>query len=805
MKVSLKWLRDYVDITLPPEELAHRLTLGGAEAEAVPTAAETWRDVRIARVTSVVPHPNADRLKLATVDLDGESMTVVCGAPNVAAGQKVAFAREGARIIDGRTGQPATLKAATIRGVESRGMVLSERELGISDSHEGILVLPEDAPVGMALADYLGDTVLDMDITPNRPDLLSVLGVAREVAAITGTSVREPTVTYSEDGPPVASKVAVEIADPDLCYRYCAAYIEGVQIGPSPAWMQERLTSAGLRPINNVVDVTNYVMLEYGQPLHAFDFTLLKGGRIIVRRARSGEKLTTIDGEDHELSPDMLVIADAEEAVAVAGIMGGALSEVAPTTTTVLLESANFNNISIRRTSAALKLRTESSSRFEKGLHPELAMVAARRASQLIVQLAGGRVAKGILDVYPDRREPVIINLTRKRIAQVLGTDVPPQRVVAILTSLGFAAQPTDDAYKVTVPYWRTDVTIPDDLVEELARTIGYDNLPTTVLRGRVPPIQPDPRRELRERVKASLVNAGMQEIITYSLTNLETLGKVLPASELEQQPPLRLANPMSREWQHLRTSLRASILETLARNRRQRPDHLISLFEIAPIFIPPPNNAVVLPEERETLIGVIAGREPDRWGRPEGEPVDFYHAKGIVEYLLTELGVPTQYRPVERFAYLPGRTAEIAVTGSGAVIGVVGQVHPQVAASFDLDEEVYWFEIDLAALLPHLPGVRVYEPLPRYPAVREDLAVIVDANIEAARVQTLIETAPLVRRVAVFDVYSGPPVPPGKKSLAFSITYQAPDRTLTESEVTRVRDRIIQRLERELGATLRG
>jgi phenylalanyl-tRNA synthetase beta chain len=375
--------------------------MAGSEVSEILSTSRDWVGISVAQVVDVSPHPNADRLHLATVDLGSERMTVVCGAPNVAAGQKVAFARLGAELIDGHSGEPAILKAARIRGVESAGMVCSERELGLSDYHEGILVLPEDAPVGTPLADYLGDTVLDLDTTPNRPDCLSVLGIAREVAALTGQTVREPPLDYPEEGRPAKERAKIEIADRDLCPRYCATLIDGVRIGPSPPWLQERLLAAGLRPISNVVDATNYVMLEVGQPLHAFDFSRLGGRRIIVRRTRPGETITTLDGSARPLAPDMLVIADAEEAVAVAGVMGGAASEVNEKTTTILLEAANFNPTSLRRTSVALKLRTDASLRFEKGLSPELAMVGVRRATRLILELAGGRAAPGVIDVYP--------------------------------------------------------------------------------------------------------------------------------------------------------------------------------------------------------------------------------------------------------------------------------------------------------------------------------------------------------------------------------------------------------------------
>lgn len=800
MKVSLKWLREYVDLTLSPADLARRLTLAGAEVDDIETVGGDWEGVVVAKVVNVGPHPNADRLRLATVDLGGETMTVVCGAPNVAPGQKVAFAKAGVRIIDGRTGQPAVLRPATIRGVESAGMVLSEKELGISDEHTGILVLPQEAPVGTPLSQYLGDVILDIDVTPNRPDLLSVLGVAREAAALTGVSVREPSLDYPEAGPPIQERVSVAIADPNFCLRYCAAFIEDVKIGPSPAWMQQRLTAAGMRPINNVVDITNYVMLELGQPLHAFDFRLLEGGQIIVRRARPGEHIVTIDGSSQTLDQDMLVIADAKAPVAVAGVMGGAASEVSDTTTTILLESANFLGANIRRTSAALKMRTESSLRFEKGLSPELAMIAAKRAIRLMVEIAGGRAARGIIDVYPGQRPLQPITLTRQRIRKVLGIDLEPEQVIEVLGFLGCGVQQASDGrYAVTIPYWRTDISIADDVIEELARIISYDELPTTTLRGAIPPAQPQPLRQVREQVRDILADAGMQEIINYPLTSLEALGKVLPAESLAETPPLRIANPMSREQQYLRLTLRASLLETLARNRRHRTDRL-ALFEVNRVYLPRPDD---LPQEVEMVVGVVAGAEPPQWWQASGPIADFYDAKGYVEFLLDELGLTAQFQPAEDYSLLPGRTAQVIVNGQA--VGMVGQVHPRVAAAFDLDEEAFLFEVNIEALVPHVGGPQRYEPILRYPAVVEDLAIVVDEALPAARVRDAIAAEPLVRSVTIFDVYRGDPIPPGKMSLTFRITYQAMDHTLTDDEVAQARGRIVQRLQRELGATLRG
>ena len=802
MRVSLKWLADYVDVTLPPEELAHRLTMAGLEAEGIERVGGDWdeRLITVGQVLSVDPHPNADKLVLATVDLgDGERMTVVCGAPNVAAEQKIAFARAGARLIDSRSGKSMTLKQATIRGVESAGMVCSEMELGLSDEHEGILVLPDDAATGTPLTHYLGDTILSLSPTPNRPDWLSMVGVAREVAALTGGAVREPEHTYDELDEPASSRAAVEIADSDLCYRYVAALIENVRMGESPRWMQERLIAGGMRPINIVVDITNYVMLELGQPLHAFDFEKLGGGKIVVRRARKGEKMVMIDGDEQELTTDMLAIADAKTPVALAGVMGGFESEVTEATTTVLLESATFHPTNIRRTATKLKARTEASTRFEKGLSPELAMVAARRATKLLVELAGGQALHGFVDVYPNPTPEVQIQLTRKRLLQVLGIDLPTSQVRSTLTGLGFGCRwLPPERYQVRVPYWRTDVSIPDDVVEEVARIIGYDQIPTKGLGGEVPPALPQPLRELRERLRDSLAAAGMQEIITYSLTTREAIERVVSSEELDVAPPLRVAYPVSAEYEYLRPTLRASILRTLAANVRQREGE-VALFEAARVYTADGE----LPVEREHIVGVVTGRREDRWGRSSEEAVDYYDAKGYLETALASLGVTATYQEVEAFGLVPGRTADALVEGKK--VGTLGQVHPSVAGAFDIDQDVYLFELVVDELLPYVGGVRHHEAASRFPPVVEDLALLVDEQLPAEQVRSLIEAHKLVRQARVFDVYEGEGIPAGKKSLAFSVTYQSPDQTLTDDEVTKARRSILERLRREAGAELRG
>ena len=801
MRVSLKWLAEYVDINLSPEEIGHRLTMAGLETERIDRVGGDWDEelITVGCVLSVDPHPDADRLRLATVDYGGEEpLTVVCGAPNVAAGQKIAFARAGARLIDGRSGESAALKPAKIRGVESSGMVCSEKELGLSGEHEGILVLAADAPVGTPLAQYLGDSILDLDVTPNRPDWLSMVGVAREVAALTGAAVREPEHTYEELDDPAPARVSVEIADPDLCFRYVASVIEGVKLGPSPSWMQERLTAAGMRPINNVVDITNYVMLEAGQPLHAFDFSAVGGEKIIVRRANEGERLVTLDGEERELTTDMLVIADEKKPLALAGVMGGAGSEVTGETQTILLESATFQPPNIRRTASRLKSRTEASTRFEKGLSPELAMVASQRATKLLVELAGGRALHGLVDNYPAPVKEVRIDVTRRRLKQVLGVDLPTSTVREALTSLGFGCKwEPPEHYQVRVPYWRTDVDIPDDIAEEVARIVGYDQIPTKNLGGDVPPAIPQPLRDLRERLRDALAAAGMQEIITYSLTTSEELDRVLPEGQLNRL--LKVVNPLSAEHEYLRPVLRGSVLKTLAANVRQRESE-IALFEASRVYLP---RSGELPEEQEHIVGVVTGKRDDRWGRSSDEPVDFYDAKGYVQAALQAAGVEGTFEAAEEFGLLPGRTA--VVSAAGAKVGVIGQLHPSVASSFGIDQDVYLFELVVDHLLPAVQAGVGYAPLMRFPAVVQDIALVVDSSQPAEDVRRLIERHELVRAVRVFDVYEGEGVPADRKSLAFSVTYQSAEKTLTDEEVARAQTEILKSLSDKLNAELRG
>ncbi len=801
MRVPLKWLSDYVTLRLPPKDLAHRLTMAGLEVTSIEQIGESWENVFVGEVLEVAPHPNADRLRLATVTLGDEQHTVVCGAPNVAAGQKIAFATLGAQLADGHTGKPMKLKAAKIRGVESAGMVCSERELGLSEEHEGILVLSDDAPLGTPFADYYGETVLEIDMKPNRADGLSVLGVARDVAALTGETVREPDLTYQAEGGPVdkLAKVVIEDADADLCPRYTATVIEEVKIGPSPPWMQGRLTAAGMRPINNVVDITNYVMLETGQPIHAFDYDTLAEHTIIVRRARKGEKLTTLDGVAHTLGPEHLLITDPKGPVAVAGVMGGLDTEVTEKTKTILLEVATFNQLSIRRTALALKVPSEASRRFAWGLPTELALLASQRATKLLVELGGGKAAAGVVDAYPGKPTKTRIVVKRQRLAQVLGIDVPDDQVESTLGLLGFEVTSKPDGWEVEPPYWRRDVRIPDDVAEEVARIVGYEQIPIEPLAGRVPPRVPQPRRELRERVRDVLASAGMQEIVTYPLTSREALERVVPPERFAREEPLAVLNPLNVGQERLRTSLRGSVLSTVASNQRVQ-NEVFGVFETSRVYLPSKEK---LPNEVEHLVGAITGRRVDRWGRATEEGIGFFEAKASVERLFDRLGVSVEYEAVEEYGMIPGRASRMRAEEKE--VGYLGQVHPTTAAYFGVERDVYLFEVALDDLLPLVTPVPHYQPIPRFPPVVEDLAVVVDAELPASRVRDVIRGHPLVSSVELFDEYAGEQVSEGKKSLAFSVSYQARDRTLTEKDVAKARGRILGLLQKDLGAELRG
>lgn len=821
MRVPLSWLQDYVRIDLPIKELSERLTLGGLEVKAIDRIGEAWdrEAIFVGQVVGIRPHPNADRLVLVTVAYGQEEpLEVVTGAPNLQvgmSGQKVVLAVAGATLVDpyADTLQYKKLKRSKIRGVASQGMVCSEKELGISDEHEGIIILPDDAPVGTPLADYWGDVVVDMDLTPNLARAFCMVGTAREAAALTGSRLTIADPQVRAEGPAITDQIALEILDPDLCPRYSAALIRGVRIGPSPTWMQQRLRLAGMRPINNIVDITNYVMLEWGQPLHAFDYRRLRPRpgeetpAIIVRRARDGEQMATLDGIERTFDGEMLLITDGGGPVAIAGVMGGEESEVTEETADVLLESANFQFISVRRTSGALKVPSEAAQRFGRGVDPELTLVALRRAAELMRTLAGGTVAEGFADLYPRPLETPVLDLAASEVDRLLGVRLGADEIAGMLEALGFScevlAEPADTV-RVTVPSFRLDVRLVADLVEEVARMYGYDRLPTTLMEAELPPQERNRPLELEERARDILVSTGLTEIISYSLTNVESIARLTPGGPTPpKEDYVRVANPLTREQEVLRQTLMNTTLETVARNLRFTDR--VAIFEIARVYLPVPGEP--LPEEPTRVAVALTGpREPRSWLANESTAFDFYDLKGVVETLAEHLGIAAlSFEPTEHPTFRPGRVALVCLGGEG--IGVLGEVHPLVADAFDISGRgVYLAEIDLEALLAGAAPTERYEPISPMPAVKEDLAVLVSEGVPSDRVAAVIREAAgeLLTDLVLFDVYRGAQVGEGRKSLAYSMAFQSMTKTLTSEETAKIRERIIRRLADELDAQVR-
>jgi len=832
MKVPLSWLKDYVDITIPVGELAHRLTLAGLEVSGVRVlglpvpegvrvkaedAGPTWPQdkIVIGKILEVVQHPNADRLTLATVEYGaGQPKTVVTGAPNIKVGdrgQKVILALSGSVLFDGHASEKVLreLKPSKIRGLPSDAMVCSAYELGISNEHEGIILLEEDAPVGTPLVDFMGDIVLELDVTPNLARCLSMIGVAREVAALTGQKLLLPSTSVQAGGESIQGKVEVAIEDSKLSARYTAGLIRGVKIGPAPGWMQRRLTYAGMRPISNIVDVTNYVMLEWGQPLHAFDYDILvrrakgKTPVITVRPARPGEVMTTLDGVRRELTPDNLLIADAAGPIAIAGVMGGAETEVSEGTTNILLESANFDFRSVRRTMKALNLPSEASMRFSRDIHPELVKPAAERAEELIRQNAGGTVSRGLVDSYPAPVPPQVTRLEMAEVRRLLGMDFPLPEAVRILRALEFQVEQVGpETLLATTPPHRRDIQEGSaDLIEDLVRIYGYDRLPATLLAEPLPRQHGNRSLALEEQVRDILVTAGLQEIITYSLTTPEQ-EKPLGLPEMDY---VTLQNPISSERVVMRHSVLSGVLEVAHENLQHTVE--VRLFEVGPVFLP--RSGAKLPDEPRRLGLFLCGRrQPEFWGESgPGQPVDFFDLKAIIEGLTCDLHlVDVSYRP-SKAAYLhPGRAAELVI--GGRPVGSFGQMHPKVAGHYKLgDRPVLVGELDLEAILAAVPVRYEYTPVPRFPAALRDIAVIVAEDISCERVVAEMRAAggDLLRQTRLFDLYRGSSIPAGTKSLAFALSYQAEDRTLTDKEVDRAHKKIEDRLKHVLKAQIRG
>ncbi|MBV9194090.1 MAG: phenylalanine--tRNA ligase subunit beta [Solirubrobacterales bacterium] len=802
MRVPLEWLQQYVKPALDVHALAERLAMTGTEVERIERHGVTALEhFVVGRVLEADQHPNADRLRVCVVDIgDRRRQQIVCGAPNVAAGQTVAVATPGAVMPDGTKLGPARL-----RGVESQGMILAEDELAIGTEHAGIMVLDggEGLPPGTPLATVLpiATDVLVLEITPNRPDCLAIYGVAREVHAATGAKLGEAPWASDPGTSGAVEGVNIEVHCPDLCPRFTARVFEGVEIRPSPSWLKARLMAAGQRPISNVVDITNYVMLLTGQPLHAFDLERVAGGRLTVRRAADGEQVRTLDGQVRTLDAEMVLIADHDGPTSIAGVMGGARSEVAEDTATVLMEAANWNGPNIHRTSLELGLRSEASGRFEKQLQPEQAMEAQAVAARLMIELTGARLRPGTVDVGGPGPAPKTIRLRDERVAGLLGAPVARERSRQILTALEFGTAEVDDGLDVSVPAFRRgDVSRPADLIEEVARLGGLESLPATLPSRRGAAGRLTARQRLRRRAVDALAAQGVNEIVGWSFTGpeLDQRLRVAPGGGA-----LELENPFSAEQSRLRTTLLGSLLDTARRNRA-RGIATIRLFEAGAVYLPRPDRPQ--PDEPHHVAALLIGpARPAGWRDPEPPAADFFAVKGLLQGMLDALGARWSVAPPQSpqpFLH-PGRTATVLV--DERPVGWVGEIHPSVAAEWDLRDTVAAFEVDLDAV-PE-PVTALYEDVTSFPEVREDLAVVVPAHVSARQLTDTVRRAgaPLLAGVDVFDVYRDPArLGEANVSLALRLVFRAPDRTLTDEEVAGRRERIVQAVAEELDGRIR-
>lgn len=834
MKVPIRWLKDYVDFDLSLEALVNRLALAGLEVSGIKhwgtEAPEGLRlgneepypvwdkdKIIIGLVTKVDKHPDADRLKLPTVDYGpGKSITMVTGAPNLSvgdSGQKVVLALSGSVLFDGHATPKVLkeLKPGKIRGVASDAMVCSGFELGISDDHDGIIILEEDAPVGTALVDYFGDSIIEIDILPNKARCLSMVGVAREVAAMTGGKLKSYSHKLKKTGSPILGKVKVSINDAAACPRYTASIIENIKVAPSPAFLKRRLQQAGMRPINNIVDITNYVMLEQGQPLHAFDYDILcnrVGGKvpeIIVRFATKGEKIKTLDGVDRELSTETLVIADSVGAIAIAGLMGGYDTEVTDKTSRVLLESANFDFLAIRKAMKSLGLPSEAATRFSKGIHPALVSEGANRALQLMQDFAGGIPLEGLIDCYPAPKAPQVIDFSLSEARRILGIDIPIAECTKLLTSLEFQVeQAGKDLLRVTAPTHRLDIQVGvADLLEDIARLYGYDKFPETSLAEELPPVLIDPELDFERKLKDTLVHLGLQETISYSLTSPEVES---PFLESPKPAYVELMNPISSERTVMRQSLLASMISLAQANLKHT--ETIKLFEVGKVY-QKVNNQKLPKEPYKLAIALCGPRNKASWTEDNsgGAHLNFYDFKGIVEGLVSGMHLEKiSFKPAIHPALHPGKSAALMINEKLA--GIFGVLHPKLATTLGLGNfELIAGEFDINALASGLPARYLSKPVSRFPAALRDIAVVVDQSITCQTVTNEIQAAGgnILKLARLFDIYQGDRIPAGTKSLAYALNYQADDRTLNDKEVDKLHKKIEDRLKHVLKAQIRG
>lgn len=805
MKVSQRWLQSLVPFKFTPEQFVERLSMLGLEVESVEDQAAVFANFVVGEVLETAKHPNADRLTLCKVNVGKETLDIVCGAPNVAAGQKVPVALIGAIIPRNQhdsNGKPFRIERVKIRGVESNGMICSAYELGIGDDASGILVLDAKAKVGMPLAQYLKrtDVLYEIGITPNRGDCLSHIGVAREISALVNKPLTLPRIHIKESSVPAKKYATVRIEDTARCSRYCARVVTNVTIAPSPQWLQDTLTALGIRPINNVVDITNYVLLETGHPLHAFDYDTLADHTIIVRTARDGEKFVTLDGKERELTSDTLMICDAEKPVAIAGVMGGANTEITNTTRNVLIESAYFDPSSIRRTSKRLGLSTEASYRFERGADIEMTLYAVNRAAQLMAEIAGGEVLKGVLDVYPRKRKPHTIRVRLSRVNGLIGLSLSKSEVVALLKRLHCSVRPlAGDVLAVTVPSFRNDLREEIDIVEEVARLYGYNNIETKTHSSI--DFTSHVRTDLfEEEVRNYLCGAGFNEILTISLQDEVT-------ARLAAQEPIKVLNAVSAGMEVLRTSLLPGALRVVLHNQNHGTKDL-RLFEIGTVFSRqqelPPTELSSYREEQHLCLILSGFHDPLTYGVVQRK-VDLYDIKGEVEAVLRKFNLDN-YRFIYYDTHSPLLDMCIGIEVGGKSAGFFGKVKVEIATALELEEPVVACEVAMDVLRQHWVQERKFTPLPKFPSVMRDVAIVVEQSLPHATVEEAIRNAgrPLLQSVALFDVYSGAQLGSGKKSLAYALEFQSADHTLTDEEVEKAVEVILEAVRRQCGGVLR-
>lgn len=814
MKASLTWMKDYVpvDTTKPAQELADVLTQAGIPVEDVISMDPGLKKIFTGKITEITKHPDADKLQVCQVacldDKTGEEITkqIVTAATNVAVGQVVPVAYHKSRLADG-----TEIKKGKLRGEVSDGMFCSVAELGIPKDMvmpgegEGIYILPEGTPIGMDIRDavMLNDTVYEFELTPNRADCFSMIGLSREFAVLTNAQNTEPTVKVNENGTDVNDMVKIGIDDADLCSRFLARVIGNVKVGPSPLWLQNRLRNGGIRPINNVVDVTNYVMLEYGQPMHAYDYDKVAGHQLTARAAKAGEALKTLDGTDRELTTDMLVIADANGPVGVAGVMGGLDSEVTEATTTIILESAVFKGSSIRRTARALGMRSEASGRFERGVNAEYSPVALDRAAQLLQELMEDiTVAKGVVDVYPAPAEARTVSFTVAAVNSYLGTDISAERMQEILTTLSFTWTQDGDVITVGVPSWRGDVTVMPDIAEEVARIYGYDFIPNTTPWANLNSGTMSDKKLLTKAIRQTLVTQGLSEIITFSFMHTDSLKKLLIPETDSRYQAVPILNPITEEFPVMRTTLIPSMLDTAARNLAQK-NHDLWLFEAGAVYEPKALPITELPVEKYHVSGFMMGKTTDlQWAQPQRD-TDFYDVKGVLEAVLKELRIEATIERSKETYLHPGVSAQYVVDGT--VIATLGEVHPQVMKAYDLPGKAYLFDIDVTAILGLTRGQLRYQGISKFPGTARDLAIVAPKTVSSEAISQVIyeKGGQYLERAFVFDVYEGAHIEEGHRSLAYNLSFRSNEGTLTDEDIQPAIDDILAALA-ELGCKLR-